>query len=467
VATMISTAGPGVSRITVVGPNTRVDLAIPVDVPLATLLPTLLRYVGENLADDGAAQGGWVLTRLGGAVLDDGRTAAQLELRDGEMLYFAPPGNPVGDMVFDDVVDAVATATRHRLGRWEPADTRRFSLVCAIAALFVGALVVLFAGRPLPLAGGLGLGLAAILVVVAAVLARAFDERHTGTLLALVSLPYALVGGALVFGGDRDLAGLAAPDLLVGAGAFVVFAALATVATGQAGGLFIGAGGAGVALGVGASICLAFGARPAAGAAVVAAVTLALIPMLPLSAYRLARLPIPSVPTGPEDLKTDTETVDGLRILAQSDRANEILTGLLGTVALVLFGAEIVLAFDGGLPAALLCLLFAVLVLLRARPYEGRLQRWPLLVAGVLGLGLFALAAFNLGGESVRLVGLPLGLVLAAAGGLAYGLAVAGKRVAPIWGRLLDIVEILLIIAVVPVVVWVCGAFEWIRAIKG
>ena len=38
------TATGGLSRITIVAPRTRMDLALPSDVPLADLLPTLLRY---------------------------------------------------------------------------------------------------------------------------------------------------------------------------------------------------------------------------------------------------------------------------------------------------------------------------------------------------------------------------------------------------------------------------------------
>ncbi|MEU5670390.1 EsaB/YukD family protein, partial [Micromonospora sp. NPDC047753] len=45
------TATGGLSRITIVAPRTRMDLALPSDVPLADLLPTLLRYAGEDMAD--------------------------------------------------------------------------------------------------------------------------------------------------------------------------------------------------------------------------------------------------------------------------------------------------------------------------------------------------------------------------------------------------------------------------------
>jgi type VII secretion integral membrane protein EccD len=114
---LASTVNAELSRVTIVAPATRVDLALPATVPLATLLPTLLRYAGEELPDDQAAQAGWVLTRLGGRVLDSGRTAAQLDIRDGEVLYFTPRADAPEEMIFDDVVDAVAPATFRRTCR--------------------------------------------------------------------------------------------------------------------------------------------------------------------------------------------------------------------------------------------------------------------------------------------------------------------------------------------------------------
>lgn len=100
----------------------------------------------------------------------------------------------------------------------------------------------------------------------------------------------------------------------------------------------------------------------------VAAVAFGVVPALPMMAYRLARLPVPSIPTGPEDLKTDSESVDGRQVLQQSERADQFLTGLLWTVSLLVLGAQFVLALDGRLPAVLLCLVLALLALLRARP---------------------------------------------------------------------------------------------------
>ena len=66
--------------------------------------------------------------------------------------------------------------------------------------------------------------------------------------------------------------------------------------------------------------------------------------------YRLARLPTPSIPTGPEDLKADLETVDGPRVLALGEQANQYFVALLWTVSLVALGTEITRRATGGCP---------------------------------------------------------------------------------------------------------------------
>ncbi|WP_331715088.1 type VII secretion integral membrane protein EccD [Micromonospora coxensis] len=460
VATKSATGG--LSRITIVAPRTRMDLALPSDVPLADLLPTLLRYAGEDLADEGVRHGGWSLARLGGQPLDGGRTAAQLGVRDGEVLYFNPRSAAAPEIVFDDVVDAVATATNQRPGTWQVGTTRSFSVLLAAAALGVGAAVTLFAGPPQLPGAVAALLVAVLLMVAAAVLSRAAGDSRTGAVLAMAGVGYAAVGGLLVLAGDRGLGELAGPHVLLAGTAVVLFGAIAGLAVGDRMPLFLGAVTVGAATAVGALLSLAFGLGAAAAAAIVATVAFATLPALPMTAYRLARLPVPSIPTGPEDLKTDTETVDGRRVLRQSERADQFLTGLLWTVSLLVLGGQIVLAGNGRLPAVLLCLVLALLSLLRARPFIGRAQRTPVLFAGSVGLALAAWATFAGGSLPTRL-GLVLGgVALTVVISLIYGLSVAGKRISPVWGRVLDIVEILLIVAVVPLAFWVCGLYGWI-----
>lgn len=460
------TATGDLSRVTIVAPKTRMDLALPSDVPLADLLPTLLRYAGEDLADEGVRHGGWSLARLGGQPLDGGHTASQLGIRDGEVLYFNPRNATAPEVVFDDVVDAVATATNRRAGSWQVATTRRFSVLFAALALVGGAAVALLAGPP-QLPGALAaLAVALGLLVTATILSRAAGDSGTGSVLAVVSLLYAAIGGLLLLAGDRSLGELSTPHVLLAATALLVFGAGSAIGVGDRAPLFFGGTTIGAALGFGAILSLVFGLSPAASAAVLATVAFATLPAMPMTAYRLARLPIPSIPTGPDDLKTDSETFDSRQVLTLSERADQFLTSLLWTIALVLLGAEVTLALDGGLAPVLLCTVLALLSMLRARPFIGRAQRTPVLIAGSLGLGLAAAAAFASAPVPIRLGAILGGLLVTAVVSIVYGSSVAGRPISPVWGRTLDIVEILLIVAVVPLAAWVCGLYGWIANIR-
>lgn len=454
------------SRVTLVAPRTRVDLALPSDVPFADLLPTLLRYAGDDLADDPNAKEGWTLTRLGGVSVDSSRTPAQLDVRDGELLYLRPRGTEAPQLVFDDVVDAVATATQQRAGRWQPETTRRFGLSLGLVALLGGAFAVLFAGPPQAPSGAVGLGTAAALLLVGVLLSRALGDARTGVAFALVSCVYAGIGGLLVFAGDRTLGELAAPHAVVGATAVLLVVVIAAVGVADAVAVFLAAGVCAVALVIGTTICLVTGAEPAAGAAVVITVAFAAVPALPMLSYRLARLPVPSVPSGPEDLKRDTETVDGEQALTLADRADGFLAGMLGALAVVGAACAALVAV-AGYPGVAMAAVLGVLLMARARWFLGRAHRLPLLIAGAVALGAAAAAAFVENGQSVRLTAV-LGAVLAVAVvSIWYGLVGPKRKASPVWGRTLDIFEVLLILALVPLALWVGGIYGWIRTLRG
>src|SRR5690606_40501118 len=75
------------SRVTVVAPRTRIDVALPADVAVADLLPLVIEMARETSSDGGSRHGGWVLAKLGESTpLDPSRTLASLGVMDGELL---------------------------------------------------------------------------------------------------------------------------------------------------------------------------------------------------------------------------------------------------------------------------------------------------------------------------------------------------------------------------------------------
>lgn len=462
----MASGGLGVSRVTIVAPNTRVDLALPTDVALADLLPTVLRYAGEDLADDPSARHGWMLSRMSGAPLPVDQSPAQLDVRDGEVLYLRPRGSEFAEPIFDDVVDAVATSTHERAGRWRAATTRRFGLTVGVIILAVGVVMVLFSGPPQLPAALVGLAVGPALLVVAAVLSRLSGDSIAGVVFAVVALAYLGTGGLLLFLGDRPLTDLSASDALVAGGAVLLGSAVGTYTVAGGVGVFMTSTLAAVGLCVGALIGLIFGATPAAAAAVVATLALAALPGVPLASYRLAGLPVPSVPTDPAELKTDTDLVDGRRVLALSERADQLLGGMLGAVAVIGAVATVPLTATGGTAGAALSAALGLFLLLRARSFISRRQRLPLLIAGVFALGVDVTGAFLAANQLLRLtVGVGGTLALSAIV-IAYAVAGAGRKRSPMWGRTLDIVETVVILAIVPLAVWSSGLYDWIRTIR-
>jgi type VII secretion integral membrane protein EccD len=317
-----SVGDAGLARITLVAPRTRIDLALPTDVPLADLLPTLLHVTGNDFAGEGVAGGAWALSRLGGAALDSSRTPAQLQVYDGELLYLRPRGEEAPMLVFDDVVDAVATATGDRTGRWRPATTRLFGLGLGIIALLAGAIALPFAAPPRAVAAVIALAVALALLGVAVVLSRAVGDSRAGVAFAATAAVYGAAGGMLVMLGDRPLSQLSPAHLLITVSIVLLVTVLGAIGVADAAPLFLGIAIVSVALGVTLALTLAFGAGVPATAAIVATIAFATMPALPMLAYRSAGLPIPTVPTEAEELKRDNESVDGARVLQRTVRAD-------------------------------------------------------------------------------------------------------------------------------------------------
>ena len=437
-----STATGGLSRVTIVAPRTRMDLALPSDVPAGRPAadPAAVRRRGHGRR--GRRHGGWTLSRLGGQPLDGGRTAAQLSVRDGEVLYFTPARRrqPRRSSSTTWSTPSPPRPTSGP-GGWQIGTTRSFA-----AALrrrrrcSAGALARCSSPAPPHLPGAL----AALVVAVAAaggaaVLSRAAGDSRTGAMLALVGLGYAAVGGLLLLAGDRTLTELASPHVLLARRPRRWSSARSPrwrSATGTP--FFLGATGGGRRRSAWAP-CSAWSSAlgAAAAAAVVATVAFAALPALPMIAYRLARLPVPSIPTGPDDLKTDTRDRRRPAGAAQQRAGRPVPhRPAVDRVAAGARRAQVVLAAQraaaGGaaLPRAGPAVAAAGPAVHSAGPSAPRCC-----FAGTAGLGLAAAATFGAGSLPVRLGLILGGLLLAAVISLIYGLTVAGKRISPVWGR--------------------------------
>lgn len=85
---MSSNAATGFCRVTVVAPDSRIDVALPEDVPLADVYPEVLRLSGQTQGDGEPT--GFHLVRRDGTVLDSGLPLAAQQVRDGDLLSLRP-----------------------------------------------------------------------------------------------------------------------------------------------------------------------------------------------------------------------------------------------------------------------------------------------------------------------------------------------------------------------------------------
>src|SRR3954453_5372334 len=135
----------GLARVTISAPQRRVDVALPEHVPLAELLPEVLRHAGEGLADDGERHGGWLLRRTDGMVLAAAQGLFSQGVRDGEVLHLVPAREDWPELEYDDVVEAIAEGARRRGSAWTASSTRTATLAAAGVLLGVGLIAVMLA----------------------------------------------------------------------------------------------------------------------------------------------------------------------------------------------------------------------------------------------------------------------------------------------------------------------------------
>lgn len=451
------------SRVTVVAPNTRIDVALPADVAVADLMPMLLEMAKEVTPDGGARHGGWVLAKLGDSPLDPSRTLASLGIVDGELLQLRKRNENPPPPLYDDVVDAIAEAEPDGFRPWTKETAQRLGHVAAGLALFTAALALFFGG---PLFGGnqvavaVTAGVAAIAcVAVGATLVRSYQLEATGVLIAAAGgLPMAFVSGFYIVPGVSMRANLLLASALV-----LVVAAAGILIMGAGITTFIAAATAG-AMGVVAFLVAVLIAHPAAGiAAGAAAVSLACISMLPRATIWLAKLPLPSVPGTAEELKEESGYPDYSNIERRTSVAHNYMTGLLVGCGSVTAISAIVASSAPGVWGILTGVVATIVLLLRARTYANGSQAIALLTTGMVsaaGILLGWMWTQDALGRVLWLFGV---LVVLGAGSLVLGVVIPHQKFSPPMRRTVEIIEAVCIATVLPLALAVMDLYSVMR----
>ncbi|MEQ4206449.1 type VII secretion integral membrane protein EccD [Actinopolymorpha sp. B17G11] len=464
---MEANSGVELCRVTVVAPRTRMDLALPTDTPLSDLLPTLLKYAGENPDDPAFLRGGWVLQRLGESAFDPSLRLSGLGVRDGDVLHLRHREMAIPEFAFDDVADAIAVATRERRAAWQPSDARSSALAVAAAFFLLGAVVVLQSGPPWILPSIVTLVASVIMVGTGAAMSRAFGQATVGALVGAFGVGYAGVGGFVALGGQVGIDAFGAAQMLLASGLVLLMSTIAGIGIVASWDGFFGA--ATVALvGVLTSAAVLISdaaAVPAAGIAVTFA--LGAVPFLPTLCARLAQLPLPQLPTSAEELRRQTDVLPGPTVLQQAITADKLVAAMVAASTFICVAGGVFLSQAEGVFGPALTGVAGLAMFLRSRHFRGRTHRRWLLAGGVL---CAALVAFRLASDGDALLvllagGLP-GLLLA--GGLgAWAVSVPGRRLSPYWARAADLFEVVVLLTVVPLAMGAVGVYSGILSLFG
>ncbi|WP_336323816.1 type VII secretion integral membrane protein EccD [Streptomyces lavendofoliae] len=474
-----SAGGTGFCRVTVVAPDGRVDVALPEDIPVADLYPEILRLSGQSPAP--GAPVGYHLVRRDGTVLDSARSLAAQRILDGELLSLRPFAESLPPAVFDDVSDAVASAVARDRTLWSDELMRGAGLFGGSVLLVLLAFVLWSSGPRHDMHGLPGI-LAAVagvlLLALAGVRARVYDDRGSAVALGIGAMANAGIAGA----------GLLAPaagqgngklQFLLACGAVLVVSVILTFVSPGGDGPFVAfvlASAVAAVVTFAAILTTMSATRTAAVCAPLAVGALAFLPGL---STRFARLPIGFEPprtavTGYGDDPEPQGPVDAERIAAQVRRGHELLVGLVGGCALLAVGSAAVLGFSGDVWGRLLALATGVAMLMRAHLFRYTAQVGCALAAGLgalvlLGLGLCLRPPAGLWRDAtaldIRTVWLAAAVAGVAALITAIGLIVPRKGVTPFWGRFLEIAESFVLLTLIPLCLAVFDVYHSIRAL--
>ncbi|GAA1237007.1 type VII secretion integral membrane protein EccD [Streptomyces sp. NBC_01474] len=479
--------GLGFCRVTIVAPDSRIDVALPDDVPVADLNPEILRLSQQSPAE--GAPVGYHLVRRDGTVLDSARSFAAQRILDGELLTLRPFSESLPPAVFDDVSEAVASAVTRDRTLWNGDLTRGAGL---IGGGVLPALLAFVTWTAEPhhdmnsLQGVLAAVAGLLLVVLACVRARVYDDRGSAVALGLGALPnVAVAGSGLLPLADHQ--GIGRLQFLLACTAVLLASVVLTLVSPGGDGPFVAFVFAS-AIGVLTTfIAILTDLTAVETAGLCAPLSVGALAFLPGLSMRFARLPIgfepPSMARGEYgNDPANQEPVEADRIAAQARRGHELLVGLVGGCALVSVGAAAVLGFSHDVWGQLLAFATGVAMLMRAQLFRYTAQVGPLLAAGLaalvlLGLGLSLhppldyLDDFFRKGDhtaiNIRTVWLVAVIAVATALITSIGLITPRRGVSPFWGRFMEIAETFVLLTLVPLTLAVFDVYAQARAMTG
>lgn len=459
------------TRITVVGPDRKADLAVPPTTPVATLLPLLLQHTtSAQRAETELEDGAWVLQRLGQAPFDLTATPESLDWLEGEELYLRRAEDPLPELDFDDIAEGIATSINRRNDRWQPEYRRVMFLVLSVVAMGLIATVLTRRGPVLPQVIAAGV-IGAAFFTAALVYARKVTDGAFSLLFGCGAAAFAALAASSAVDGDPTGISLTGTAMLTGATAVAAVAALLLLAQRTVtphlpyAPMMMVAMTALVVTGI-LLLQVASGLSTARTSATAVVLVLAVLVAAPRVAVRLARLRGPQLPKTGADMSYDIEPDPSDVVRGRTDEADTYLTVSLVTAAIVLPVLFHFVLQAPGWPGYTYVAVVASAILLRARTFHGLWQRIALAFTGTVGYLMVIMKVSELLPYAwwwvlvAGVLALLVPLVLAA-------MRPWPRRMLPFWEYTATFFDVGTGVAVLPILAQVLGLYAWARGLFG
>ncbi|GAA3759885.1 type VII secretion integral membrane protein EccD [Salinactinospora qingdaonensis] len=168
------------SRVTLVGPERRVDAVLPAREPIGELMPEMLRLLGDTASGPARLLH---LTTASGSILTGDTTLAERDVTDGAVLRLVRSDEPLPAPVVHEVPEAVDEALNGHPGHWSP-QAARWTATGAVGALCLALGALVWNGTHDGAGAAVMAVLAAVLLAVGLVLG-VVGREPLGTALAL------------------------------------------------------------------------------------------------------------------------------------------------------------------------------------------------------------------------------------------------------------------------------------------
>jgi type VII secretion integral membrane protein EccD len=466
----VSESDRSLRRVSVHADAVRVDLALPAAVPVAALIPAIVDILAAEDGRRAVASADLVatphqLSPLGAPALDASTTLAQNGIRDGAILILTRSATELPAPCFDDTAEAVSATLDKVTRQWTRRSARLTGAVSASWLAGTGILVLVRNSLPTNdfrhTDATLGIAaMASCVALLAAVLAqRAYRDPAAALTFGLLAVGLSAAAGFIAVPGNPG-----APNVLLAAMAAAVTAVVTIRVTGAG------------AVTLTAVACFAAVVAATALASVVTAASLptissisAVVSLALLEASARISIMLTGLsPRLPAALDADESMPSPDWLADKAVRADNWLTSLIiafstwAAVSAITVGvhATATQRFDGVVFATLI----GAALLLRARAQLDLRRTLVLIASSVATISTTLIVATAASPRHAVWIGAAAAMLAGAA--LALGFTTPTITFSPVARRSVELLEYLLLAALVPLACWISGLYSTARGLN-